>query len=231
MNYSLNYKQRSLVAEKPLPGPDSPEHRYVAENLLIGVSGEHLVPILRDHGYNDSQALSIIKEVGEHPYLQAGEVARQRLKKRDWILGLYSELWRYSEPDGSIDEVESISPEAFFADYFCRNKPLVIRGYCNHWAALKKWDLDYLELAVDDPIIEYQTGREEKEDYEIFDHFHRKQTRWSQFIRRLRETDSSNDFYLTANNGSSNREILAPLWEDFDAPPELLAEDAHENSF
>src|SRR4029077_18838311 len=55
--------------------------------------------------------------------------------------------------------------------------------------------------------------------------------KFEDFIRKLRTSGETNDFYLTANNNSANKKILPELWEDIVQIPEYLTQDPNGGFF
>ena len=61
---------------------------------------------------------------------------------------------------------EGISKETFRAEYFKPQKPVVIKGFIDHWPAFKKWNLDYMAQVAgdkqvplyDDRPVDYKDG-------------------------------------------------------------------------
>lgn len=50
---------------------------------------------------------------------------------------------------------EPPSPLQFYRDYVSQNRPCIIENAINHWSALKKWDLEYLEKALKDENLDF----------------------------------------------------------------------------
>jgi hypothetical protein len=66
----------------------------------------------------------------------------------DCLKGLSREL---AELDlgSSVDVIHApISPLEFYREYVAPNKPCVIRGAIDHWAALSRWTPEYLKSSV-----------------------------------------------------------------------------------
>ena len=55
--------------------------------------------------------------------------------------------------------------------------------------------------------------------------------RFSEFIEKLRTSGVTNDFYMTANNSSSNKNALPELWNDIVQIPEYLDGNAPQSGF
>ena len=145
---------------------------------------------------------------------QAAATLQRRIEKRDWTLGIFGRLAAVRSVGLSIPTVDRIEPERFFEDYYAANRPVVLTGLVDHWPALTKWSLDYLADKVGDSAVELQGQRTTAADYEIAKDRHKRLVPMSAVIELIREVGASNDFYVTAYNGSTNKETLAPLWED-----------------
>ncbi len=115
-------------------------------------------------------------------------------------------------------------PDDFFRRYYARHRPAILTGLVNHWPASARWSLDHFAaLLPDDPQVQVQTGREGDAAYEQRSEHHRTPMRWSRLLEMLRADPTTNDFYVTANNGGVNREALAPLWDELGELPGILA--------
>jgi hypothetical protein len=54
---------------------------------------------------------------------------------------------------GSVDRVESISPELFRKQYYDPLKPLVISGLAKKWPAYSKWNWDFFKAVMGDQEV------------------------------------------------------------------------------
>jgi hypothetical protein len=93
------------------------------------------------------------------------------------------------------------------------------------WPALRKWDLDYFSERFGDRQVEVQMGRDSSPHYEIQSDKFVGRIRFGEFVEKVRTAGETNDFYLTANNASSNRNALSELWDDIVQIPEYLSAD------
>ena len=59
-------------------------------------------------------------------------------------------------------------------------------------------------------------------NYEIEREKFVKRLRFGEFVEKVRTAGVTNDFYLTATNNSSNKQVLAGLWDDIVQIPEYL---------
>ncbi len=73
------------------------------------------------------------------------------------------------------------------------------------WPAMRKWNLDYFQERFGDREIEIQMGREAGANYEIEREKYLSRIKFSKFVEMVRAARGTNDFYLTANNNSSEQ--------------------------
>jgi Cupin-like domain len=92
----------------------------------------------------------------------------------------------------------------------------------DNWPAMRKWNLDFFSERFGDREIEVQMGRNAGGNYEIEREKFISKIKFSRFIEMIRSSDGTNDFYLTANNNSSNKSVLPELWDDIIQIPEYL---------
>ena len=79
---------------------------------------------------------------------------------------------------------------------------------------MERWTFDYLAEKIGNAVVELQGQRLSGEDYELAKDRHKRHVAFGEFISLLRQTESSNDFYITAYNDTVNKQALAPLWQD-----------------
>jgi hypothetical protein len=58
-----------------------------------------------------------------------------------------------------IDRVETITKEAFLANYFKPQRPVVIERFIESWPAFTKWDLDYMAEVVGEKTVPLYDNR------------------------------------------------------------------------
>ena len=91
---------------------------------------------------------------------------------------------------------------------------------------MRKWNLDFFAERFGDREVEVQMNRnsgDQAAQYEMNSERFTGRITFGEFIHKLRTAGVTNDFYLTANNNSSNRKILPELWDDIVQIPEYLA--------
>jgi len=92
----------------------------------------------------------------------------------------------------------------------------VIEGLVDDWPALSLWNADYLEAKIGrDTPVEAQKGRNARRDFETGKLALRRTIPFGEVADALRDPAPSNDLYVTANNGASNRAAFDPIWQDF----------------
>lgn len=188
--------------------------QWIATNLLRGSQTESLVNILVAQGFSETLAWQEVQTAASHPYVLAGKSQSEKLKKRDWVLRSLSKLQEMSPHYGEVDVQFTISREAFFEQYYFRNRPVVIKGMLDSWPALKLWTPEYLSRHCGSQMVEVQFGRNSDPLYEINQTQYRKQMLFSEYIDLICSGNETNDFYITANNTSINGAALSALWAD-----------------
>ena len=77
------------------------------------------------------------------------------------------------------------------------------------WPAMRKWSLDYFAEKFGDREVDVQFGRDASGNYEADREKFRRTMIFSHFIEKVRTSGVTNDFYITANNNSANKQALA----------------------
>jgi hypothetical protein len=203
--------------------------RWIAENLVLGSPPPALSAILVSNGISESEAQTEIDAALRSPYLQGAYRIANRVAKRDWVLTIQSRLDRLG--DDSIPRRERLSGDDFLQQYYRMNRPVIITGMLDNFPARSKWNLDYFAERFSDRIVEVQFGRETDLQYEMNSIALKRDMRFGDYIELVRTCGNSNDFYMTANNDSRNREALKELWEDVAALPEYLTDDLARRGF
>jgi len=207
---------------------DDDWRRWIAENLLIGNSPESVRDVLVASGFPPSNAELEVKNATESPYVRGAELLRNRLRKREWILSTYRKLNRLRAHPGEVERRHKLSRADFLRDYYSANRPVIITGMMDDWPAMRKWNLEYLAATFGDREVEVQMNRDagtEGARYEMNSERFSGRIKFADFVRRLQTAGETNDFYLTANNNSSNRRVLPELWDDIVQIPEYLRDD------
>ncbi len=152
----------------------------------------------------------------------AAELLLNRLKKREWVLAAHRKLRRLQPSASKIERRHCLSRHEFLAEYYAVNRPVIITGMMDDWPALGNWTLEDLARRFGERLVEVQTGREADANYEINSRQHRTMMPFGNYIELIRTSGATNDYYMTANNGSYNRRALAELWDEIVQVPEYL---------
>ena len=202
---------------------DDEWRRWIAENLMLGGTREVLFPVLVENGFSREDSAREIELAARSPYLRGAERLANRLRKRDWLIATYRKLHRMHPRSGEVERRDRPSRAEFLADYYSANRPVIITGMMGDWPAIRKWGLDYFSERFGDREVEVQFGRNAATvNYEIEREKFARTLRFSDFIERVRSAGVTNDFYMTANNNSNNKKVLAGLWDDVVQVPEYL---------
>ena len=204
---------------------------WVAENLMLGTDRAVIKSVLAKNGFSEMLGEQEIVAAEQSPYLAAGRKVARRAGKRDWHLANIAKLEALAGVHREVPRVMTPEPRSFFADYYYLNRPVILQGMMSTWPAFAKWSLDYFEEAAGDPVVEVQVGRESDGDYELRAYTHKSRARWSQILAALKADPTTNDFYITANNGGTNRIALGALWKDIGALPGILDSSAAHDGF
>lgn len=194
--------------------------RWIAENLMLGNSPDSICSALVNTGVPLMQARTEINMAMASPYSQGGLRLRNRLAKRDWVLDTQARLKRMAPR--TIVRKHKLSTEEFLRDHYSASEPVIITGMLDDCVARTRWNLDYFQSRFADRMVEVQFGREKDEKYELNSVAHRRTMPFGEFVQLVRDSGTTNDFYMTANNDSKNREALHELWEDVPLLPEYL---------
>ena len=157
-----------------------------------------------------------IQKAQSDPFFQGAMSISDDLRKRDWVLECQRRAWSAQENPAKIPRRDKLSADVFKRDFAYNQRPVVLSGLVDDWPALSKWNADYLEAAVGaDTLIEAQKGRSKLKSFELQKEKFRSKIPFSELADVLRSDVATNDVYVTANNGSANREAFDPLWTDF----------------
>ena len=204
---------------------------WIAENLVLGLERDAVSDILCERGFTRTMAEAEVAAAAESPYFAVAQRCLRRLAKRDWILTNHAKLEAMSGADAEVPRIDSTSAEDFFRKFYFSNRPVILTGWIADWPAMRHWSLGYFSDRCGDPEIEVQAGRDLEPNYEIRSASHKRRVRLSALLETLRGDPQTNDFYVTANNGGTNRAALAPLWEDIGVLPGILQPGTEQDGF
>jgi hypothetical protein len=218
----------TAMASRPI---DDPWRRWIAENLMLGAAPEAILEVMVKSGLSPLESEAEIDRAARSPYVSGVERVCNRLKKREWLLAAYRKLNRLHPGSGAIDRRHKLARGEFIANYYCANRPVIITGMMDDWPALCKWSLAFFAEKFGDREVEVQLGRNAGDDFEAEREKYRRKMVFAQFIDKVKTAGVTNDFYITANNNSANKEALPELWDDIIQIPEYLDGSAPHDGF
>lgn len=214
------------------PKTKTDKREVLARAILDGCPANDLPARFITAGYSEKAAAYEAGRAMKDPLFNAGKRVSNRLQKSHWTLDNYRRLHRAEAGNAAeIHVVHAIETDRFFRDYHHRNLPVKLTGLVGHWPAMQRWTPDYLADKIGDAVVELQGQRLSGDDYEMAKDRHKRQVQFSEFIALLRQTESSNDFYITAYNDTVNKQALAPLWEDVGDITLLKSSGGHDGFF
>lgn len=220
-----------------LPAFSDDWRRWIAENLMLDVGPETVIGTLVANGFPVVVAAREVQHALASPYLagarQGRGILQNRLAKREWVLDIYRKLNRQRDGEGvgAIERRHRLTRDEFYQQYYLANRPVIITGMLEHWPAMQRWNFDYLRQHFGECEVEVQMGRNRDANYEINSPQHKRQILFSDYIDMVLLAGSTNDFYMTANNSSRNKEALRGLWRDIEQIPEYLDPDSEHDGF
>ncbi len=201
----------------------TPELRAeIAQRLLGGDSRDDVARWLSIKGLPVQTIHEELDIAVSDPFYRGTMRLQQRHLKQDWLLAIHRRLAELDPARQSVPVENAIAPEDFLTRYYAANRPALLKGLVDDWPALAKWDLDYIEDAVDEGEVAVQWGREASPDYERNKAAFKRIMPFAAVLERLRSGEPSNDFYITASNDDENDRLLAALWSDVGEMPGIL---------
>lgn len=213
------------MAAQPATGVASFNHawkRWLAEALIVRVPTDQLIHQMVLGGFDRESATAEISKCESSPEVEAGRLIVQRQRKQNVLFKAMAETARQSNY-GQEPAKKTLTPGAFYQQYFWRNWPVVLQGLIADWPALERWTLDYFAQRYGAQVIEITSEREDDQLFEMNLDQHRSRIKMRDFIRRIQECDhATNDFYLVAKNGLLSNSAFRDLLEDIPCPHGLL---------
>lgn len=208
----------------PQPSVDIPDRwkRWIGENKLLKIPDVSIIQEMTQHGFSHEVASAEVAKAGSDPYLQAGENCQQRLNKASSLMNAFYKLSNLRSDASAVERRSNVSRQEFLERYYAANKPVVLQGLLENWRALTQWTPEYLKRTTGNEQVEIMVGREGDPEYEWNGHRHRRMIRFADYVDMVYEGNSTNDYYLVANNAFFQRPGTASLFADFSAFPEYL---------
>jgi hypothetical protein len=146
----------------------------------------------------------------------------ESVSKLESLLKLYGELHRLSRKACTIDVMSRIPGQAFFEDYYCTNRPVVLKGLLEGSKALKKWSPEFFAKNFGPTLIQVTANRNSDPDYERNFRQSVQTMTMAEFVTRLSREVESNDFYLVARNFFFENPAFKTLRSDLEPPSEII---------
>jgi hypothetical protein len=194
--------------------------RWIAENLMLGSQSGDVLRMMIERNILPGEAEREINAALTSPYLLGAKRLKNRLAKLGWLLDIQRKLNRQLPLE--LERRHKLKRDIFLREYYTANRPVVITGMMDMWPAMEKWTLDYFREEYGEREVEVQFGRNSDAYYELNSVAHRRTMKFRQFVTLVETAGRTNDFYMTANNGSQNRLSLDGLWRDIPQMPEYL---------
>jgi hypothetical protein len=224
---SLQWLPQNPVSQPPqLPDALSESWKtWIAINQLLKQTDNSILQRMVDSGIDVKVALEEISQSSHHPYVKAGEQFVQQYQKLESILKIQNQLAALSSQADKITRTLSLSRQEFLEYYYVKNTPVILTGMMQKWAALHLWNPDYLQQHYGHVDVEVQGERQDDPEYELNIEKHRKTILFKEYIDWVQKIDSSNDYYMVANNNNFDREEMQGLLNDIDIFPDYLNPD------
>ena len=210
---------------------DDEWRRWIAENLMLDNTPESIFYTLTAHGMPAMIAEAELNKALSSPYLHGAHRLRSRLAKHDWVHDIRRKLNRLHPQGHEIERRHRLSADEFLRDYYCANRAVIITGMMEDWPALQKWNFDYFRQRCGEREVEVQFGRNSDNNYEINQPKLKRVMKFGAYVDLIEQSGVTNDYYMTANNNSQNKQALAELWQDIVQVPEYLDGSSPDNGF
>ena len=186
---------------------------------------ESILDAMESSGFSPDESAHEINLALQSPYVKGSELLRTGCRSETGCWRSIERATACIPRSAEIERRHKLSRDEFLREYYCTNRPVIITGMMDDWPAMRKWNLDYFAGTVrrprgrgaDGPDRGRQLRNRAREIYAS-------RIRFGDFVEKVRTAGETNDFYLTANNNSSNRKVLPELWDDIVQIPEYLRE-------
>lgn len=189
--------------------------RDVACLLAQGLNVQAIAFQLRGRA-DDAIIGAYARDAQNNPFFQGAAQLAAPLAKRSWILSAQHKAWKMQPNGTAVPRRAALAPDDFLADYYANQRPVILEGLVDDWPALSLWDASYLEAKIGrNTVIEAQVGRDTRTNFEAEKTALTQTITFGKVADHLRKNKASNNIYVTANNGASNRSAFDPVWQDF----------------
>jgi hypothetical protein len=211
----------------PDDGPAAPSalgddwRLWLAENMLRGVSDDALVATLLVNGVPPQLAAAEIATLRAHPTFVAALPWVSRARRLAWQVDTLGRLDKLSPQHACIERRANVSREEFLAQYYARNRPVVLTDVTKDWPA-RRWTPAHLREHYGQEPIEVSFGRNATPDCDVkYPQLARGLT-LGEYVDLIESAGPTNDFYMVANSATFKRPGFAGLIQDLAPLPPFL---------
>ncbi|HEX2084530.1 MAG TPA: cupin-like domain-containing protein [Solirubrobacteraceae bacterium] len=196
--------------------------RWVAENLARGIAAERLAASLAESGVEPVAAREAVAAVERDPLLASLRRAHEDLDRLESLLETLDVLDRLGGGYDAVERRDDLGPDAFFAEYYARNRPVVLTGLMRDWPALERWTLDHLRDAYGDRTVSVQVDRRDTPVWDVFLRDHNRTMPLREYVDMVESAGETNAFYMTAADRLLWQPGLRSLLDDIVVFPGFL---------
>ena len=195
---------------------------WLQTNLIQGVGTQQLVAALEEREVPSDMARAWVDSVSQSQAVQALTRHTRPIRQGHRYLQLRRHLNTLRAQSASVREVSQLAALDFFEDYYFENRPVVIRGYANHWPARQKWTPDFIKANYGNVSVNITDNRLSNPDYDMEHAKHTRVCTLGEFVDRVKSNNSGNDAYMVANNRAIENPDFAPILRDVHYDPEMF---------
>ena len=206
-----------------------PEERFPGEledwlvSCLIQEIDENLiVDALYRHGFPLDFVHAKIRGWVANPAIQIGRRLDRRRRKLLSLHHALGDLARQATLTFDCPVYDALSPSQFYAEFYYRNRPVVVRGLMDSWPALEIWTPSFFRERFGSATVEIAAGRNMDPRFEDNFEQHRRTVSFREYVDMLEYGGATNDYYLVAKNELLANPSFHALQEHFEAPPGYL---------
>ncbi len=192
----------------------SPEwRRWAADNLLRGAAPEKVIDALTGQGVPSREAKARVAEIIASPIFAAAREHARRARQLDMILDLSRQIARRSPAPHDVERVAGLDADSFYRRYYATGTPVILTDLVPSWPAAA-WTFETLRDRWGDVNVKITDRRESDPRYDMRAAALTQTTTMRALIDRILATESSNDFYMVAQNRNLEDEALSAIFED-----------------
>ena len=192
--------------------------QWLAHCHVLGIATEHILEATNSAGITPDAVTKERERMRGHPYLLAAQRTGYRVRKLEALLETSRTLSLASRMPLAVDQRFGLSESDFVEQYYCRNRPLVIKELTSEWSA-RDWTPRSLAVRCGDRLTL-------KAAHPGLDGRHlARSTLMSSFLEVLTGTEVAQDEYLAPNSRLLADTASADLLADLQPRPAVLGPD------